>query len=254
MRAISHADGHDTPGLIDEFVPGVAAVVDDLALGPEDAVGKPIVTDELPDVLDRVEFGALGRQWFARVPHGHGVTMTFLAALRADGLTAPCVIDGPMNGAIFLAWGVQLVPSANTAPRRHRRARQSGQPTKARRSDEPSAKLARICGPAALQPRLEPDRAGLRKAENLAAQSRRTLHCRRMASHRIAARPVQPGRVQELHSARRIRINLRRSSSSRQCAAAASSPAAPAAGRRSGRGRGRRSASGSRRTCWRRSR
>jgi hypothetical protein len=52
-----------------------------------------------------------GQRLFARVPHGHGVTMTFLAALRADGLTAPCVIDGPMNGAIFLAWGVQfLVP------------------------------------------------------------------------------------------------------------------------------------------------
>lgn len=38
--------------------------------------------------------------------------MTFLAALRADGITAPCVIDGPINGAIFLAWVVQfLVPT-----------------------------------------------------------------------------------------------------------------------------------------------
>ena len=47
----------------------------------------------------------------ARVPHGHWVTMTFLAALRTDGITAPCVIDGPINGAVFLAWVVQfLVP------------------------------------------------------------------------------------------------------------------------------------------------
>ena len=53
-----------------------------------------------------------GQRLLARVPHGHWVTMTFLAALRADGITAPCVIDGPINGAIFLAWVVQfLVPT-----------------------------------------------------------------------------------------------------------------------------------------------
>ena len=28
-------------------------------------------------------------------------TLTFLAALRRDGLTAPCVIDGPINGVSF---------------------------------------------------------------------------------------------------------------------------------------------------------
>jgi len=38
--------------------------------------------------------------------------MTFLAGLRADGIVAPCVIDGPINGPIFLAWVVQfLVPT-----------------------------------------------------------------------------------------------------------------------------------------------
>ena len=53
-----------------------------------------------------------GQRLLARVPHGHWVTMTFLAALRTDGITAPCVIDGPINGAVFLAWVVQfLVPT-----------------------------------------------------------------------------------------------------------------------------------------------
>lgn len=53
-----------------------------------------------------------GQRLLARVPHGHWVTMTFLAALRADGIIAPCVIDGPINGSIFLAWVVQfLVPT-----------------------------------------------------------------------------------------------------------------------------------------------
>lgn len=38
--------------------------------------------------------------------------MTFLAGLRSNGIVAPCVIDGPINGAIFLAWVVQfLVPT-----------------------------------------------------------------------------------------------------------------------------------------------
>ena len=34
----------------------------DVAVGTEDAVGEPVVADELPDILDRIEFGAFGRQ------------------------------------------------------------------------------------------------------------------------------------------------------------------------------------------------
>ena len=53
-----------------------------------------------------------GQRLVARVPHGHWTTMTFLAALRSDCITAPCVVDGPINGAIFLAWITQfLVPT-----------------------------------------------------------------------------------------------------------------------------------------------
>ena len=43
------------PGLLDEPVPGVAAVVENVAVGGEDAVGEPVFADELPDILDRVE-------------------------------------------------------------------------------------------------------------------------------------------------------------------------------------------------------
>ena len=38
------------------------------------------------------------------VPQGHWKTTTFLAALRHDGLTAPLVIDGAINGELFLAY------------------------------------------------------------------------------------------------------------------------------------------------------
>jgi len=46
----------------EEPVPGAAAMVEDVAIGSEDAVGEPGLADELPDILDRVGFGALGRQ------------------------------------------------------------------------------------------------------------------------------------------------------------------------------------------------
>lgn len=53
-----------------------------------------------------------GQRLVARVPHGHWKTMTFLAALRADRIDAPCVLDGPINSASFLAWVTQfLVPT-----------------------------------------------------------------------------------------------------------------------------------------------
>jgi transposase len=52
-----------------------------------------------------------GRRVVAAVPHGHWKTTTFLAALRHDGLSAPCVFDGAINGARFLAYVEQaLVP------------------------------------------------------------------------------------------------------------------------------------------------
>lgn len=45
-------------------------------------------------------------------PHGHWQTTTFLAALRADGLTAPLVVDGAINGELFLAYvEQQLAPT-----------------------------------------------------------------------------------------------------------------------------------------------
>jgi hypothetical protein len=46
------------------------------------------------------------------VPHGHWKTTTFTGALRLSGMTAPMVLDGPMNGDAFLAYVEQvLVPT-----------------------------------------------------------------------------------------------------------------------------------------------
>lgn len=53
-----------------------------------------------------------GQRLVAGAPHGHWQTSTFLAALRQDRITAPCVIDGAINGETFLAYVEQfLVPT-----------------------------------------------------------------------------------------------------------------------------------------------
>lgn len=55
---------------------------------------------------------ARGARLVAKAPRGRWRTLTFLAALRADRIDAPCVIDGPINGQSFLAYVEQfLVPT-----------------------------------------------------------------------------------------------------------------------------------------------
>ena len=52
-----------------------------------------------------------GERCRAPVPHGHWKTTTFTAGLRYDGLAAPMVLDGPLNGEAFRAYVEQaLVP------------------------------------------------------------------------------------------------------------------------------------------------
>jgi transposase len=53
-----------------------------------------------------------GQRLVAHVPHGERKTLTFLAGLRHDRIVAPCVIDGPINRTIFIAWLEQfLIPT-----------------------------------------------------------------------------------------------------------------------------------------------
>ena len=56
-----------------------------------------------------------GTRLLAKVPHGHWQPLTFLAALRQDAITAPCVVDRPINGESFRAYVTQiLVPTLKT--------------------------------------------------------------------------------------------------------------------------------------------
>ena len=55
-----------------------------------------------------------GQRLVASIPHGHWKTLTFIAGLRHDGLTAPWVIDGAMDGDAFVKYiETQLAPTLN---------------------------------------------------------------------------------------------------------------------------------------------
>ena len=54
----------------------------------------------------------VGARLRAKAPFGHWTTQTFIAGLRSDGLTAPWVIDKPMNRVIFETYiETQLAPT-----------------------------------------------------------------------------------------------------------------------------------------------
>jgi len=56
-----------------------------------------------------------GQRCRAAIPHGHWLTTTFTAGLRVNGLIAPMLLDGPMDGNAFLAYvGQVLVPELAT--------------------------------------------------------------------------------------------------------------------------------------------
>lgn len=54
-------------------------------------------------------WGPKGERLIGFAPDGRWRTLTFLAALRLNALTAPCVVDGPINGEIFRAYIEQFL-------------------------------------------------------------------------------------------------------------------------------------------------
>lgn len=76
---------------------------------------KLVFIDEtgLSTKMSRLRGRALrGERCRSAIPHGHWKTTTFTGALRLWGMTAPMVLDGPMNGVTFRAYVEQvLVPT-----------------------------------------------------------------------------------------------------------------------------------------------
>lgn len=57
----------------------------------------------------RYGWGPKGDRLVDAAPYGHWRATTFVAGLRAAGLIAPLVLDGPMNGNAFRAYVVQFL-------------------------------------------------------------------------------------------------------------------------------------------------
>jgi transposase len=54
----------------------------------------------------------VGQRLVAKAPYGHRKTLTFVAALRCDGITAPCLLNQPINAVSFRTYVEQfLVPT-----------------------------------------------------------------------------------------------------------------------------------------------
>ena len=51
------SDGHDVPGLVDQPFPGMAAMIDDIAVGGKDPDAKPVFAEELHTVSTRLRSG-----------------------------------------------------------------------------------------------------------------------------------------------------------------------------------------------------
>jgi transposase len=80
--------------------------------------GKLIFLDETWTKTNMVRLygrSQRGTRLIDATPHGHWKTSTFIAALREDGLVAPAVFDGAINGDLFLAY-VELVPVPTLTP------------------------------------------------------------------------------------------------------------------------------------------
>ena len=52
-----------------------------------------------------------GERCRAAIPHGHWKTTTLVAALSTDGIIAPMILDGPMDGEMFQAYVRTLLVS-----------------------------------------------------------------------------------------------------------------------------------------------
>ena len=94
------------------------------------------------------------------VPHGHWRTATLLVALRHDRLTAPLLIDGPLDGELFLAYvkeclGPTLQPGDLVIGDNLASHKVAGG------ARGPGGPWGGVALPARLQPGPQPDRTGL---------------------------------------------------------------------------------------------
>lgn len=79
---------------------------------PQLELGQVVFIDETwasTNMTRRYGRCPVGERLVGLAPFGHWKRTTFVAALRAGGLAAPMVVDGAVNGAVFLAYVEQVL-------------------------------------------------------------------------------------------------------------------------------------------------
>ncbi len=74
--------------------------------------GKLIFLDETwttTNMVRRYGRAPCGQRLVEAVPHGHWHISTYIGGLRETGMVAPCVIDGAVDGEVFLAYVEQIL-------------------------------------------------------------------------------------------------------------------------------------------------
>ena len=141
--------------------------------------------------------GPRGERVLASVPYGHWKTSTFVAGLRQDGIVAPLVLDGPINGASFLAYVTQfLAPSLRPGDILIMDNLSSHKVRGVRTAIEAVGASLLYLPP--LLTRSEPDRAALRQAQGPAAKGGQAHRRGPMEHHRRPTQRVSPQRMCQL--------------------------------------------------------
>jgi transposase len=106
-KKTAHASEQDRPDVLKRREDWFAGQLD---LDPE----RLVFIDETwtsTNMARRYGRAPKGERLRAGIPHGHWKTTTFVAGLRRNGMVAPMVLDGPINGVAFQAYVDQvLVP------------------------------------------------------------------------------------------------------------------------------------------------
>lgn len=78
---------------------------------PRSCRERPVFLDEtwVHTAMTPTRGRTAGRTLPGAAPDGHCKTTTFVAALRSDAVMAPLVLDGPIDGASFLAYVRQFL-------------------------------------------------------------------------------------------------------------------------------------------------
>jgi transposase len=69
-------------------------------------------TGAATNMVRRYGWGLKGKRLVDAAPHGHWRSTTLIAGLRATGIVAPLVLDGPLSGQIFRAYVEQFLAPA----------------------------------------------------------------------------------------------------------------------------------------------